>query len=128
MTNKNESLPSLRFNEAIARSGAKSPSTLNRASVTTSFLLFVDFVNNASRCLTSLCSYTVTFVPLSDAKRQPSTIDAWFRRSEKISQSALSASDGKTPRFAANPAGNNRHSSVFFNKARPFSNSRCATV
>ena len=46
-------------------------------------------VSSASRC-----GYVVTFAPFRAANRHPSTMDAWFKASEKISTAGGVSDDG----------------------------------
>mmetsp|Transcript_3720 Transcript_3720/g.16327 ORF Transcript_3720/g.16327 Transcript_3720/m.16327 type:complete len:269 (+) Transcript_3720:311-1117(+) len=120
---------SARFNATISLRGAKSPSMLNSESVTIITRFAVDARTISDSCVASRWRYTVTFAPPRLAARaHPSTMDAWFSSSEKISQPRSSQSAGMTPQFAAYPDENRTHSSVALSFARDRSRRECAGV
>mmetsp|Transcript_9747 Transcript_9747/g.39930 ORF Transcript_9747/g.39930 Transcript_9747/m.39930 type:complete len:267 (+) Transcript_9747:479-1279(+) len=120
---------SARFNATISLRGAKSPSMLNSESVTIITRFALEARTSSDSAVASRWRYTVTFAPPRLAARtHPSTMDAWFSSSEKISQPGSSQSAGMTPQFAAYPDENRTHSSVALSFARDRSRRECAGV
>ena len=102
---------------------------LNSESVTIITRSALDARTIRASCVTSRWRYTVTLTPPRLAAREhPSTMDAWFSSSEKISQPRSSQSAGMTPQFAAYPDENKTHSSVPLSLARDRSRRECAGV